>query len=80
MCVLLCLCVEIQESKEEQAESRRAGERQEGESEFINSLNNIIEWDIVSTILSSGVQTYYASVVKLLSHMKLEIVRILISC
>ena len=53
--------VEIQESKEEQAESRRAGERQEGESEFINSLIKIIEWDIVNTILSSVVQTYYAS-------------------
>ena len=51
------VCVEIQESKEEQAESRRARERQEGESEFTDSLN-IIEWDIVSTMLSSGAQTY----------------------
>ena len=35
--------VEIQEGEEEQTESRRAGERQKGEGEFIDSLKKGME-------------------------------------
>ena len=49
----LSVYIEIQESKERQTESRRAGERQEGEGESIDSLKR--GWDIM-TLLCSRVQ------------------------